>query len=488
MSFDVEYDLVVCGGGASGKSAAYTAAKAGKSVVVLEKMPETGGLSVYAEGTCAFESPVQKRLGKPMHPDRHFPSKQEGYEKFNSYSHERANFDVVRSFVDNSWETIQMYEELGVNYLAVMIAAYDDPNELWTFHIPEGKGAHCQEVLLRACENEGVDFFVNSPAKELIVENGKVCGVVAQTEDGELRVGGKAVVLATGGMGSSAERLAKYSWFATSAADFNVYSPLQNVGDGMDMALAVGADPNNITTCPLLGVAGKDKAMDSHYGAAGLQPSNMWVNRTGKRFASEGKAENIADLGTLYAKQRHGIVWSITDQENLDRIVEQGSEISIGEFVVFGKPLVRFNAELEAYLEDGSAHRADSIEELASQIDIDPETLKATVDAYYGYCETGEDTEFFKAAKFLKPIKKGPFYAIQLGVGTMGSSGGIKINGNMQVVNEDYEPIPGLYAVGLDATGLYGDSYNMEIPGASNGFAHTSGRLAARHAMSTYMD
>ena len=54
--FDVEYDLVVVGGGASGKSAALIAAREGKRVVVLEKMPETGGLSMYAEGTAAFES------------------------------------------------------------------------------------------------------------------------------------------------------------------------------------------------------------------------------------------------------------------------------------------------------------------------------------------------------------------------------------------------------------------------------------------------
>ena len=96
MAFDTEYDLVVVGGGASGKSAALEAARAGKSVVILEKMPETGGLSMFAEGTAAFESSEQKKLGKPAHPDRHFPTKQEGYDKFNSYSHYRANFDVVR--------------------------------------------------------------------------------------------------------------------------------------------------------------------------------------------------------------------------------------------------------------------------------------------------------------------------------------------------------------------------------------------------------
>ena len=80
-------------------------------------------------------------------------------------------------------------------------------------------------------------------------------------------------------------------------------------------------------------------------------------------------------------------------------------------------------------------------------------------------------------------IAQAPFYAIPLATGTMGSAGGIRVNGDMQVLNADYEPIPGLYAVGLDATGLYGDSYNMEVPGAANGFAHTSGRIAARHAI-----
>lgn len=67
----------------------------------------------------------------------------------------------------------------------------------------------------------------------------------------------------------------------------------------------------------------------------------------------------------------------------------------------------------------------------------------------------------------------------------MSSTGGIRVNGNMQVVNKDYEPIPGLYAAGLDASGLYGDSYNMEVPGAANGFAYTSGRIAARHVISS---
>jgi fumarate reductase flavoprotein subunit len=487
MAFDTEYDLVVIGSGASGKSAALTAARAGKSVVILEKMPETGGLSVFAEGTAAFESSEQKRLGKPDHPDRHFPSKQEGYDKFMSYSHMRANIDVVRAFVDNSAETIDIYKDLGVVYKTVTIAAYDDPNEVWTFHLPEGLGAHCQEVLLDAVQKAGVDIFVNTPAKSLIVEDGKVVGVEALSDGEPLRVGGKAVILATGGMGSSPELLAKYSWAAPSAYNMNTLTPLQNVGEGMKMALEVGADPTMITTCPLLAAGGRDMAMDSELGGAGVQPGAIWVNRTGKRFVSEGIAENIGDIGPVYGKQPNGIVWALLDQANMERLAKSGSEISIGEFVVFGRPMKRLMTEIDGALESGLIKKADTVEELAKAMGVSVENLAATVEAYNKACETGDDQEFFKQEKYLRPLATAPFYAVPLATGTMGSAGGIRINGNMKVVTQEYEAIPGLYAVGLDATGLYGDTYNMEVPGAANGFAHTSGRIAARHAIATYM-
>jgi fumarate reductase flavoprotein subunit len=65
------------------------------------------------------------------------------------------------------------------------------------------------------------------------------------------------------------------------------------------------------------------------------------------------------------------------------------------------------------------------------------------------------------------------------------SCGGIRVNGNLQVTDKGYKPIPGLYAVGMDASGLYGDTYNLDVPGTANGFAHASGRVAARHVVKT---
>ena len=480
--FDVEYDLVVVGGGASGKSAALIAARAGKNVVVIEKMPETGGLSVFAEGTAAFESSVQKELGTPRLSKYHFPTKQEGLDKIMGYSHQRANYEVARAFVENSAETIDIYRDLGVVYKTCDIAAEDDPNEVWTFHLPDGLGAHCQEVLLDAIQKLDVDIFTETPAKELIIEDGRVVGVVAESEGEPLRIGGKAVILATGGMGSSPDRIFKYSWFAPAAYNMNVLTPLQNVGDGLDLALSAGADPNTITTCPLLAAGGRDMTMDSQVGGAGVNPG-VWINKTGHRFAAESVAENLGDIGTYYGKQPGGIVWSILSQADVDRLVSEGSEIAIGEFVVYHKPMTGLLPELEAHLESGLVKKADTFEDLAEQMGVPTDEFVETMTAYNEACEKGVDEAYFKKPQYLRALAEPPFYGIPLATGTMGSAGGIKVNGDMQVITSDGDAIPGLYAVGLDATGLYGDSYNMEIPGCANGFAHTSGRIAARHAI-----
>ena len=262
----------------------------------------------------------------------------------------------------------------------------------------------------------------------------------------------------------------------------NVLTPLQNVGDGLDLALSAGADPNTITTCPLLAAGGRDMTMDSQVGGAGANPG-VWINKTGHRFAAESVAENLGDIGTYYGKQPGGIVWSILSQADVDRLVSEGSEIAIGEFVVYHKPMTGLLPELEAHLESGLVKKADTFEELAEQMGVPTDAFVETMAAYNEACERGVDEAYFKKPQYLRALVEPPFYGIPLATGTMGSAGGIKVNGDMQVITSDGDAIPGLYAVGLDATGLYGDSYNMEIPGCANGFAHTSGRIAARHAI-----
>ncbi|NLW08151.1 MAG: FAD-dependent oxidoreductase [Clostridia bacterium] len=487
--FDVEYDVVVVGGGGSGKSAALTAAKeGGLKVALLEKMEKTGGTSIYAEGTCAFESSEQKERKVPPKAgelnQKHYPTREEGFRRYIDYSHHRANPEVVRMFVDNSAETIDILKSLGVVYTDVTIYAYDQPLELNTFHRPDGLGERVQELLLRACVNAGVDIFTSTPAKQLLTSDGAVVGVLALDSKGNaMKIGAKAVILATGGFGNNPDLVKKYSWQYRVAYHTYQCVPTQNTGDGLMMALEVGADTDSIGAL-MIAPCARGKTLSSHSSGAGAQPG-LWVNKTGRRFASEEVAMSFADAGNTVAKQPEGVVYSIFDADTVKHLMEEGSDIGLGDFIRYKQKLTHLQTELDQDVAEGIAWRGDTIEELAKNIGLDPEVLAATVAEYNDACEKGYDPLFYKPARFLRPVRKAPFYAVNMAPSVLVSCGGIRVNGNLQVTDRDYKPIPGLYAVGMEASGLYGDTYNLDCPGTANGFAHTSGRVAARHAIKT---
>jgi fumarate reductase flavoprotein subunit len=484
IPIDAEYDVVVIGSGASGKSAALAAAQGGLSVAILEKLPETGGSSVYAEGTAAFESSEQKARGVPDAAGKHFPSKEEGFRRYTEYSHHRANPDVVRTQVENTAETIDLYKSLGVTYTDVTIYAYDQPHELYTFHRPEGLGAHCQEVLLKAVEDAGVEIFTATPAKRLVLENGAVTGVIAQDSDGNtLRIAAKAVILASGGFGNNPDLVEKYSWFGRTAHDMYQCVPTANTGDGLTMALQAGADTESLGALMIIACA-RGKTLTSHTSGAGSQPV-LWVNKTARRFASEEVALSFADTGNTLAKQPDATVYAIIDQATVTHLMEDGSDIGLGDFIPYHAKLDHLQAELDEDVAAGRAWKADTIDGLARAVGLDPDVFTATVAEYDEACDKGDDALFFKPAQFLRPVRTAPYYAINMAASVLVSCGGIRVNGNMQVTDKSYTPIPGLYAVGMEASGLYGDTYNLDVPGTANGFAHASGRVAGRHVVST---
>lgn len=484
ISFDADYDLVVVGGGGSGKSAALTAAQGGLRVALLEKMAETGGTSIYAEGTAAFDSSEQKERKVPKDEGKHFPSREEGFRRYTEYSHHRANPDVVRMQVDNTGETIDIMKSLGIVYTDVSIYAYDQPLELYTFHRPDGLGERVQAVLLRNCINAGVDIFTSTPAKKILMQDGAVAGVQALDSKGNtMNISCKAVILASGGFGNNPEMVEKYSWQHRNAHYTYQCVPTENTGDGLTMALEVGADTDNLGAVMIIPCA-RTKTLTSHVSGAGSQPV-LWVNKTGRRFASEHVAMSFADAGNTLAKQPEGTVYSIIDSDTVKHLMEDGSDIGLGDFIEYHLKLTRLQAELDQDVAEGIAWKGDTIEELGKAVGLDPAVFAATVAEYNDACDKGHDPLFYKPAKFLRPVRKGPFYAINMAPSILVSDGGIRVNGDLQVTDKDYQPIPGLYAVGNEASGLYGDTYNLDVPGTANGFAHASGRVAARHAIKT---
>ena len=127
---------------------------------------------------------------------------------------------------------------------------------------------------------------------------------------------------------------------------------------------------------------------------------------------------------------------------------------------------------------------ADSVEGLAREMGIDSAVLKATVDEYNNFCSKGHDDLFAKNPKYLRPLIGPRYYAVKARSTFLSTFGGIKIDHNMEVIDTRGISIPGLYAGGNDAGGMWGDSYPVSVaPGAASAFALNSGRIAARNAV-----
>ncbi|WP_149202460.1 FAD-dependent oxidoreductase [Actinotalea subterranea] len=471
--FDVEYDLVVVGGGGSGLSCAVQAAQNGLSVAVLEKMPQLGGSSAFAEGHAAFESDEQVKRGIDV-------SKDEAFRAYMDYSHWHADSTIVSRFVENAATTIVKMRDLGAVYEEVIVTAEDQPGELVTWHIPQGEVARVLELMEARARELGVEIYLSTPAKEILKADGRVAGVVATDSDGEdVRIGAKAVVVGTGGFAKNPEMLNKFSAWDCGAQMINVGGE-GNEGDGLQMMFDVGAKEWSSIGTLLLFPFMRGKTVMSHTNTAGFQPY-LWVDRDGRRCTNEICGLNFGNAGDVVANLPGSFYWAVIDQAQVDHLVQDGCEVGLGVYVRTGEKLTNLPMELAADVEAGTVFRGETLAELAAGIGVSPEVLEAEVAEYNRMCHDGKDTRFHKE-KYLVPVETGPYFAIKMEPGIMVTMGGIKIDDQMRVIDQAGAPIPGLYSVGCDAGGLFGDSYILTVPGSANGFALTSGWLAADHA------
>ena len=290
--------------------------------------------------------------------------------------------------------------------------------------------------------------------------------------------------MATGGFASDHDMMKKYTGY-TFGVDMFSYEGDALTGDGIKMAWEAGAGKTEMHM--ELNYRIPDNLNFFSIDAVMRQP-NLMVNLFGERFYDEGQLGNGTFTTNAIDQQKDRRCWIIMDESIKKRYEKKGLDLIS---MVHGADIMDiFDKDVEAALKSNYPYfvKADTIEELCEKTGIDKEGLEETLETYNHDCEGGRDTLFDKNYRYMKPVKKAPYYAACFCVAAYGSLGGIKVNHKLEIITQDFDPIPGLYGAGSDVCSIYGDSYVFQLPGNTMGFALNSGRMAGESAADYILD
>jgi succinate dehydrogenase/fumarate reductase flavoprotein subunit len=490
VSADSEvFDVVVVGGGGAGLAAAAEAARLGRSVVLLEKNPAPGGSTSWSVGSItATNTPHQIKAGIKDTPDEHF----EDMEKHAGELAVRDNLRLRRILVDNTTDMFEWLLRLGVVFVGPMP---EPPHRYNRMHNVLPNSRSFAYHLGRHCRRLGVDIRVNTPARRLVTEAGRVVGVEATDATGHaltFRARG-AVVLASGDYSGGRELKAEFA--SPDIAEVDAVN-VTNTGDGHRMARELGAVVVNgdIIRGPIMRFIPPTREnllrrlppwrmlarlmawcyenlpqsllrpflMSFLTTALGPSPElyregAILVNRNGERFTDELGKPNLAT-----AKQPGRLAWIVFDRKLARKFTAWPYFISTAPGVAY------------AYLEDYRRnradiyHEADSVEALARSMGVAPEAFVRTI------------AEYNAAGRGSRPaLDTAPYYALgPVKSYVVFTDGGLKVTERLEVVRADGRIIPGLYAAGAAGQG----GLLLEGHGHHLGWAFISGRIAGRNA------
>ncbi|RCX16028.1 fumarate reductase flavoprotein subunit [Anaerobacterium chartisolvens] len=474
---ELECDIVVIAAGPAGLAAAISAAEREASVIVLEKSNATGGAGNMGMGPLGIETRYQKEQMIKL-------TKEEAFKKFMDYTHWRVDARLVREYLYKSGDTIQWLEDMGVEFTGAS-RYFADSEATWHIVKPESgrpgprAASRMYKIMTQRAEELGVEILLETPAKKILKEDGRIAGVIAIDKNGEeVKIQCGAVVVATGGFGDNPEMIRQLTGYEWGKDMFSFRIP-GITGDGIRMAREVGAGETEYNIemaygCP--SENGYTTVVGIH-----MQP-NLMVNLLGERFMNEEVLANTTFTSNILAVQKERCGFSIIDDSIKKYYLKSG--IDDMNLVNHVKSSENYDVEIKDAVEKGDPYifAADSIEELAEKTGIDAEALKKTVEEYNSSCKE-RDFLFNKNYRYMRPLVGPKFYAVKFYPGGYGSLGGIKINYRTEAVTNDFQVIAGLYAAGTDACSIYGDSYVFVLPGNTMGFALNSGRMAGENAV-----
>ena len=398
-----------------------------------------------------------------------------------AFSHWKTNPRIFRAFLDKSAKTIQWLEEKGLTFDNIPPLYQGHTIGTWHSFKNENAGPVILKRLREICQELGVEMVFHCTAKRILtVDKTEVIGVLAEKKGEEMRMNAKNVIIATGGYGGNKELLKKYR---PSYTEDMVYLGVPHLkGDGLRMAFEVGAANEGLGT--LILHPHFSQGPEAVTGMA-QEPSTLWVNKMGERFADEALTFRPTDCGNAIDRQPGKCVYALFDERVKKRVMEEG--LLKGDFLdkrpgYAGSKPVTLDKDLKKEAEKGSVKISDSWDEIAGWMGAEPGTLRATIEEYNAFCDRGHDALFEKDRRYLRELRTPPFYAIKCYLCYLTTIGGIKINHHMQVLNDRGQTIPGLYAGG-DTTGDWeSDTYCIDLSGHAAGFAVNSGRIAGENA------
>ncbi len=266
------------------------------------------------------------------------------------------------------------------------------------------------KAILEAAQENGAEFYYETPAKKILRDaEGRICGVDAtDKEGGEIHVDCRAVVVATGGAGDSPEYMKERMGYTFGEDLFNIVIPGLK-GEGIKMAIEAGAATTDMTVEKIYILPSSDMGVQSVL-IVFMQP-NLLVNVQGKRFINEEQMQNTTFTGNAIQIQKGAIGFSIIDSSIIKTYKKKG--LDVVNFVHYVDNIDDFEQACEDIVNDPTNPDvviADTLEELAEKCGIDVDRFLETVEEYNDMCES-QDTQFYKPSKYMKPIRKGLFYA-----------------------------------------------------------------------------
>lgn len=449
---DDTYDVVVLGAGPGGLVTAIAAHDAGAKVAVFEKRERPDGNAIFALGSvCGWGTRHQKEQGIDDDTADAF------YAMMMDISKQMGDPVLNRVYTDNITAGIDWLEsDIGVKFQKIRKMPY--PRLGRTCRVDgEGitGGAQLVRKLLAAARKRGIPLFFQHKAIELQHDDAfNVTGVTVLSPAGRKTIAAKGgVVIATGGFSANPEMVDKYigGW----ATRMVLRGSRSTTGENVSLTMPLYTKFVNMDqfhSGPIVGATHVNPAdvLNSGYG--------VQVNTDGKRFMDENNTY-VIKARTTAQQTLDNMAWVIVDSDCsvLDRVIP------------------KFDALNSPY------GKADTLDDLCRQVKLPAEAVKKAVSDYNAALKAGKLHDMVPPNTYKNPhpVAKAPFYAIPFQGGMTATFGGPLIDRYARIQNLDGDTIPGLYAVGNAAGGIF---YHNYAGGAQLGAATVFGRIAGVHA------